>query len=230
MSDLTLDRWIRDRARDDPGAGRDRLPRRGDDLSRARRAVGVARRPPARRRARAGRPRGDAHRLESRARRRLLRVREGGPDPAPAELAADERRARLPARRCRAGDRSWPRPSSWRRPPRCTSGARRSRSLCAKNTSPRSHPTAAGRRRRAAARLHLGHDRTAEGRRCSRTRTASGRTSPSTVSPVSGTRTSSSSSCPSSTSAAGTCSRCSRGGRAPAWCSSRRSTRPGRSR
>ena len=56
------------------------------------------------------------------------------------------------------------------------------------------------------------------------TRTASGRTSRSTGRRACATTTSSSRCCRSSTSAAGTCSRCSRGGRARRSCSSRRST------
>ena len=64
--------------------------------------------------------------------------------------------------------------------------------------------------------------------RCSRTRTASGRTCRSTSRPGSRATTSCSPCCPSSTAAAGTCSRCSPGGRARGWCSSPRSTRRAR--
>ena len=65
--------------------------------------------------------------------------------------------------------------------------------------------------------------------RCSPTRTASGRASPSTSQPGSPATTSCSRCSRSSTSAAGTSSPCSRGGRAPASCSSAASTPSGRS-
>ena len=75
-----------------------------------------------------------------------------------------------------------------------------------------------------------GHDRASRRARCSRTRTASGRTSRfDRATGLCATTTSCSRCCRSSTSAAGTCSRCSRGGRARRSCSSRRSTRRARS-
>ena len=100
----TLGRWIRDRARDDARARRDRLRRGGSSptASSTRRSDAFA---PAFARARpaARRPRRDADGQLARARDGLLRVREGRPHAAAALVAARRARAALPARGRRAG-------------------------------------------------------------------------------------------------------------------------------
>ena len=83
-------------------ARRDRLPRARGHVRRARPPLGRARRRASRARASARRPRRHAHGQLARARDRLLRLREGRPHPAAAELAARGAGAPLPARRRRA--------------------------------------------------------------------------------------------------------------------------------
>ena len=99
---LTLDRWIRDRARTTPGrvaidsrgveTTYAELDERSERLAAGLLAAGLVTR----------RPGGDADGDERRARRRLLRLREGRADADAAELAPDGARARLPARGRRA--------------------------------------------------------------------------------------------------------------------------------
>ena len=180
----------------DARPGRDRLPRRRDDLRRARRALRAARGGPARRGARTGRPRGDADGDEHRARRRLLRLREGGADPDAAEHAPRGAGARLPARgrgarraallgRVRRDRRARSTPRT-RGLEELASDSNTSRSAGPPTTTGccSSTPPARPASRRA---------------RCSRTRTASGRTSRSTASPASPARTPSCRCCRSST-------------------------------
>ena len=136
-------------------------------------------------RARARRPRLDADRQLGRARRADVRVREGGRDPASDLVAPRAGRGRLPARRRRARRASSSRTSTARWP------RRRSRSPTCRAGPSSSTPrqvagSGAADRRPAAPDLHLGHDRASRRARCSRTRTASGRTSRSTSRPASG--------------------------------------------
>ena len=196
--------------------------------ARARRALRAARRRPARGRARTRRPRRDADGHEHRARRRLLRLREGGPDPDAAEHPPRAARSSPTSSRTRSPPCCSAPTSTPRRPPRSTRAPRGLEELVADRATSSLAPP--GRRRRAAARLHLGHDRQAEGRAAHARQLLldepllrPGRR----ASPV---RTRCCRCCRSSTSAAGTCRRCSPGGRARPSCSSRRSTRRGRSR
>ena len=157
VSAFTLDRWIRDRARNTPGARRGRLRRRRDHLRRARsplrRACGnvVAR----------GR-RLDAHRKLRRADRTLLRVREGGRDPAPDLVAPRARRGRVPGRR-RGIRRSCSQPTSTGNWPRQRWRLRRRRPPLSSAARAGAGAGVCGRRRPAAD-LHVRHDRQAEGR------------------------------------------------------------------
>ena len=117
-----------------------------------------------------------------RARRRLLRLREGGRDPAPDLVAARAGRGRVAARRRRAG--RLPRRG---RAPRARRGGARARAACARARAARRAGAAAAARagRPAAAHLHVAARPASRRARCSRTRTASGRTSPSTSRPAS---------------------------------------------
>ena len=150
----------RPRAHDAASASRSTTDGRDVDVRRARRRRSRRAR---RARSRARRPRLDADRQHGRARRRLLRVREGGRDPAPDLVAA------------RAAPRS---PTSSTTPSRRSSSSRTStRELAeARSRSPRVAPAPsltrrgsraerpARRRRPAAPDLHVRHDREAEGR------------------------------------------------------------------
>ena len=160
MSELTLGRWIRDRARTTPA--RVAIDCLGDVTTYAELDARSdrARRRPARRRARAGRPRRDADGDEPGARRRLLRLRQGRTDPDAAEHAARGAGAPLPARgrgAVRAPLLGGVRRAR-REPARANGAARSLATVCCKV------PPRARGRRRPPARLHLGHDREAEGR------------------------------------------------------------------
>ena len=216
----TIGRWLRDRARTTPDRvaidydGRLMTYAELDAPLRGARG-GVPGAWP-----RARRPRRDADGELAGARRRLLRLRQGGPDACsrsaggwpPAELAyqledaepalflvEDAERASSPRQRAMSSSRLFPaRRGAPKRGPPGQVPATTTRSC---SSTPPGRP--GGRRAR-----------------CSRTRTASGRTCASTSRPASAATTSCSRCCRSSTSAAGTSSRCSRGGRARASCSS----------
>ena len=177
-----------DAAHDRPDAPRPRAHDAGPRRDRGRRPRLDVRRP--RPRAPTSSPRSlergvarlDADRQHGRARRRLLRVREGGRDPAPDLVAARAGRDRLPARRRRAGASSSSRTSS------ASSPTRRSRSRASRRAL--ELPAAQAARGRPSRTTRCSSSTRAappasRRARCSRTRTASGRTSPSTSRPAS---------------------------------------------
>ena len=222
MSDRqTIDRWLRDRARTTPD--RVAIDYHGRAVTYAElEALGRAspRRSP--RGPRARRPRRDAHGQLAGARRCLLRLREGGADARAAQLAARRAGARVPARRRGAG--ALPRRGRVRRPRDGATGIA-PEPLAAPDARVGAGAGQSGRATTIRCSWSTRPGRPASRRaRCSRTRTASGRTSASTSRPACQATTSCSRSCRSSTAAAGTFRRCSRGGRARASCSSATST------
>ena len=149
-----------------------------------------------------------------RARRRLLRVREGGRDPAPDLVAARARRGRLAARRRRA--RALPRRG---RAPRARRGGARAR---ARSRPPLEPPGAAAARRPPEPDDPLlliytsGTTGKPKGALLTHANCFWTNLSLRPRDRHRGSTTSCSRCCRSSTAAAGTCSRCSRGGRARA--------------
>ena len=220
--DLTIGRWLSDRARRRPTVSRSAssaasspTPRSSGGDAAGRRARGA--RPAPRR------PAGDAHRHLARSRRDAVRVRPPR-RRAPADLvAARARRGGVPARRRRALA-----PPRLRRARggRAASGtavevARMGDPTLEAEARSRTSPATTTRCSSSTPPAPPGSRRAPS----SRTRTASGRTSRSTGRRACATTTSCCRCCRSSTSAAGTSSRCWPGGRARRSCSSRASTR-----
>ncbi len=225
----TIGRWLADRARNTPNRVAIDFAGSAADVRGARRALGGHRGGARRPRRRAWRSGRDAHRELTRPRRAALRVRAARARPPAARTGGSPRTRSVTSSTTRR------RPSSSSSPSTPSSHAAREAAFRA-SRSPSSmldRPVPPASTSRTTTRCS---SRTRPGRpasrraRCSRTRTASGRTSRSTARAGSPTVTSCSRCCRSSTPAAGTCSRSSPGGRARRSSSSRRSTRPVRSR